>query len=185
MSTGGEARNEVGEKLARLKGAVRDVPDFPKKGIVFRDITPILADPGLLEDAVDLLVEPYAGAGVHQVVGIESRGFIFGPPVAMRLGAGFVPVRKRGKLPADTISSRYELEYGTAEIEIHRDAIAPGERVIIVDDLIATGGTAAATVALVRRLGGEIVGASFLIELSLLKGRDKIPGVPVYTHIVY
>ena len=162
-----------------LESFIRDVPDFPKAGIVFKDITPMLADPAAMRGVVAQLAAPYRDAGVDVVVGMESRGFIFGPAVACELGAGFVPTRKPGKLPAETISESYELEYGTDTLEIHADAIKPGQKVLMVDDLIATGGTMAAACALVKRLGGEIVGAAFVIELSFLNGRDKIPGVEV------
>ena len=162
-----------------LESLIRDVPDFPKAGIVFKDITPMLADPAAMKDVVAQLAAPYRDAGVDVVVGMESRGFIFGPAVACELGAGFVPTRKPGKLPAETLSESYELEYGTDTLEIHADAIKPDQKVLMVDDLIATGGTMAAACALVNRLGGEIVGAAFVIELSFLNGRDKIPGVEV------
>jgi adenine phosphoribosyltransferase len=166
-----------------LESYIRDVPDFPKKGIVFKDITPLLADPEAMREACDRLAEPFAEAGVAKVVGIESRGFIFGPPVAERLGAGFVPVRKPGKLPAETIGQSYELEYGTDGIEMHADAISPGEKVLMLDDLLATGGTMAAACRLVRRLGGEIVGVAFLIELCFLHGRDKLADYNVHALI--
>lgn len=173
------------EIVEKLKAAVREIPDFPKKGIVFRDITPILQDIELLRLAVEVMAKPYEGAHVEKVIGIESRGFIFAPPIAMRLGAGFVPIRKQGKLPAKTINHSYNLEYGSATMEIHADSIKRGERVILVDDLIATGGSAAAAVEMVRSLGGEIVGVSFLIELSLLRGRLMLGDLPVHSHIVY
>ncbi len=166
-----------------LENYIRDVPDFPKKGIVFKDITPLLADPEAMREACDRLAEPFAEAGVAKVVGIESRGFIFAPLVAERLGAGFVPVRKPGKLPAETIGQSYELEYGSDGVEMHTDAIAPGEKVLILDDLLATGGTMAAACRLVRRLGGEIVGVAFLIELCFLHGRDKLADYDVHALI--
>ncbi|HUU23574.1 MAG TPA: adenine phosphoribosyltransferase [Phycisphaerae bacterium] len=166
-----------------LESFIRDVPDFPKPGIVFKDITPLLADPAALKAACDRLAEPFAGTGVRKVVGIESRGFLFGVPVAERLGAGFVPVRKPGKLPAATVSQSYELEYGTDTIEIHADAIAPGEKVLMIDDLLATGGTMAAACELVEKLGGEIVGVALVIELCFLPGRAKLPGRDVHTLI--
>ena len=159
-----------------LERFIRDVPDFPREGIVFKDITPLLADPAALREACNRLADPYAGAGATKVVGVESRGFLFGTPVAERLGAGFVPVRKPGKLPAETVSQSYELEYGTDEIEVHADAIASGEKVLMVDDLLATGGTMAAACGLVERLGGQIVGVAFVIELCFLRGRDKLAG---------
>ncbi len=162
-----------------LAQKIRDVPDFPEPGVVFKDITPLLQDPKSLELACSLLAEPYRDRPIDVVVGIESRGFIFGPPVACLLGAGFVPARKLGKLPWETVSQRYELEYGRAEIEMHRDAVAPGQQVLLVDDLIATGGTASATVKLIRSMGGHLVGGSFLIELSFLEGRKRLPGLDV------
>ena len=169
----------------RVRAAIRDVPDFPTPGIMFKDITPVLANPELVMDALEAMSAPFLNAGVTHVVGIESRGFIFGAPVAAALGVGFVPVRKKGKLPWQCEAISYALEYGEATIEIHRDAIQAGERVVIVDDLLATGGTAAATVALVRRLGGEVVEAQFLIELSFLNGRTPLGKVPVRSFLVF
>ena len=157
-----------------LEAFIRDVPDFPKKGIIFKDITPLLADAAALRAAADQLAAPYAGHGVELVVGIESRGFLFGPLVALRLGAGFVPVRKPGKLPAETVAQTYELEYGTDTIEIHADAVAPGEAVLLLDDLLATGGTMAAACDLVEKLQGRIVAVTFVIELCFLSGREKL-----------
>jgi len=165
--------------MSALEQLLRDVPDFPKPGIIFKDITPLLADTAALKEAVRLLADPYRDAGVDVVVGVESRGFIFGPAVAIELGAGFVPTRKPGKLPAETISASYELEYGTDTLEIHADAIKPGQKVVLIDDLIATGGTIAAVRELIEKLGGEILGASFLVELCFLNGRDKLPGLDV------
>ena len=165
-----------------LEQYIRDVPDFPKPGIVFKDITPLLADAAAMQEAVTQLVQPYALAGVDLVVGIESRGFIFGVLAAERLGVGFVPIRKPGKLPAETISESYELEYGTDSIEIHTDAIGDGQKVLLVDDLLATGGTMAASCRLVERLGGRIVAAAFVIELSFLSGRAKLDDLNVKTH---
>ena len=166
-----------------LEAFIRDVPDFPKKGIIFKDITPLLADAAALRAAADQLAAPYAGHGVELVVGIESRGFIFAPLVAERLGAGFVPVRKPGKLPAETIAQTYELEYGTDTIEIHADALRPGQKVLMLDDLLATGGTMAAACELVERLGGQIVGVVFLVELCFLSGRDRLGRYDVHTLI--
>jgi adenine phosphoribosyltransferase len=157
-----------------LEQFIRDVPDFPKKGIIFKDITPLLAHPQAMREAADRLAEPFGADGVDIVVGIESRGFIFGSLVAERLGAGFVPIRKPGKLPAETISLDYELEYGTAAVEVHTDAVRPGTRVLMVDDLLATGGTMQAACDLVRRLQGRIAGAAFVIELCFLKGRERL-----------
>ena len=157
-----------------LKSKIRHVPDFPKAGILFYDITTLLRDPRGLKLAVDRMTQPFIGKDIDLVVGIESRGFILGAAVADRLGAGFVPVRKPGKLPADTIRASYDLEYGSDALAMHRDAIDGGQRVLIVDDLLATGGTAAATVQLVKELGGDLRGMSFLIELIELGGRAKI-----------
>ena len=165
-----------------LEQYIRDVPDFPKPGIVFKDITPLLAAPAALGETVTQLVEPYALAGVDLVVGVESRGFIFGTLAAERLGVGFVPIRKPGKLPAETISEIYELEYGRDSVEIHADAVAAGQKVLMVDDLLATGGTAEAACRLVKKLGGDIVGAAFVIELSFLSGRAKLDALGVSTH---
>ncbi len=162
-----------------LREKIRDVPDFPKPGIVFRDITPLLQDGEALRIACELLAEPFKGRGVDMVVGVESRGFIFGPPVALQLGAGFAIARKAGKLPWDTVSESFELEYGVEQIEMHRDAVGPEQRVLLIDDVIATGGTAAATAELVRRMGAQVVGSCFLIELSFLEGRKRLPGLDV------
>jgi len=160
--------------MAELKHYIRSVPDFPKKGIVFRDITPLLNDAGALRLAADALAAPFAEDGVELVVAAEARGFILGAAVACRLGAGFVPVRKPGKLPAETIEETYELEYGTDTLAMHRDAVRAGQKVLMLDDLLATGGTMAACCRLVEKLGGRIVGCCFLIELSYLGGRDKL-----------
>jgi adenine phosphoribosyltransferase len=166
-----------------LASKIRDVPDFPKEGILFKDITTLIKDPQAFKQAVDMLVEHYAGQEIELVVAVEARGYIFGAPVAYQLGAGFVPVRKVGKLPAATVREEYELEYGTDAVEMHRDAIEPGQKVLIVDDLIATGGSAAATARLVETLGGEVVGIAFLIELEFLHGLDKLEGYEVFTLI--
>ncbi len=159
-----------------LKSRIRSVPDFPKAGILFYDVTTLLRDPFGFRMAIDSMARPYTDRGIALVVGIESRGFILGAAVADRLGAGFVPVRKLGKLPARTVRATYELEYGTDSLEMHRDAIEPGQRVLIVDDLLATGGTAQATVGLVKQLGGIVEGVAFLIELVALNGRARLPG---------
>ncbi len=164
---------------------IREVPDFPKPGILFYDITTLLKDPAALRSLADELTLRYHSRGIHKVIGIESRGFIFAGILAARLGAGFVPVRKPGKLPADSFEVKYSLEYGSNSLAIHRDAVQIGERVLIVDDLLATGGTAEATVHLVRQLGGEIVGLDFLVELKGLKGRDKLAGYDVHSTILY
>jgi len=171
--------------VEELKKKIREVPDFPKEGILFYDVTTLLKDADGLRQAVDLMVEPYAGAGIDKVVGIESRGFILAPAMAIRLGAGFVLVRKPGKLPAKTLEVAYDLEYGQDRIEVHEDAIEAGERVLIVDDLMATGGTAAAAVELVGRLQGNLVGAAFLVELEFLQGRSKVPGVEIFSLLKY
>lgn len=167
-----------------LKGAIRDVPDFPKPGILFKDITPVLADPRLFRQAVDLLAARHENSEVNKVCAVEARGFVFGAGVAYRLGAGFVPVRKKGKLPYRAREASYALEYGTATLQIHEDAIRPGERVLVVDDLLATGGTAEATAQLVEGLGGQIVEIEFLIELAFLHGREKLSRYKVFAPIV-
>jgi len=159
---------------------IRDVPDFPKPGILFRDITPLLQDPETLRLACEHMVKPFRGHGINLVVGIESRGFIFGTPVAMALNAGFALTRKVGKLPWDTVEESYDLEYGTERVEMHKDAIVPGQKVLLIDDLIATGGTAAASARLIQRMGGILAGGSFLIELSALEGRKQLPGIDLH-----
>jgi len=163
-----------------LKARIRDVADFPKPGIVFKDITPLLQDGQALRIACQKLAEPYRDLKVDRVVGVESRGFIFGPPVAIELGAGFAIARKSGKLPWETVREVYELEYGTDRIEMHRDAVEPGQRVLLIDDVIATGGTAAATARLVQSMGAEVVGACFLLELVALAGRKRLGELPVH-----
>jgi adenine phosphoribosyltransferase len=168
-----------------LRAKIREIPDFPKPGILFYDITTLLKDPDAFKGAIDLLVDPYRDRRVDVVVGMESRGFIFSAPMAYILGVGFVPVRKLGKLPAETVSVEYALEYGTNTLEIHRDAITPGQRVLIVDDLLATGGTVSGTIDLVRRIGGEVVGLVFLVELRFLKGRERLRGYDVHSIIQY
>jgi adenine phosphoribosyltransferase len=168
-----------------LKELIREIPDYPKPGILFYDLTTLLQNPEGFHALVDRLCEHYAGKVVDAVIGIEARGFIFAPALAYRLNAGFVPVRKPKKLPWKTASVSYQLEYGTDTLEIHQDAIKPGQRVLISDDLLATGGTAAATAALVRKLGGEVAGASFAVELAFLNGRAKLPGIDVYSMIQY
>jgi adenine phosphoribosyltransferase len=167
------------------KKLIREVPNFPKPGILFYDITTLLKDAEAFRNILDELTGRYRGQAITKIIGIESRGFILGSPLADRLGAGFVPVRKPGKLPADLFEVTYNLEYGSSALTIHRDAIVMGERVLIVDDLLATGGTADATVRLVRQLGGEIVGLAFLLELLELKGRDKLNGCDVHAVISY
>jgi adenine phosphoribosyltransferase len=157
-----------------LAEKVRNIPDFPKPGILFRDITPLLLDPKAFQTAVEAMAEPFRALGVERVLAIESRGFLFGAPIAQALGVGLALVRKQGKLPYDTLQARYELEYGVDSVEMHVDAVAKGQRVLVVDDLIATGGTAAAAVNLARQAGAQVVGASFLIELAALGGRARI-----------
>ena len=172
-------------ELDQLKALVRDVPDFPQEGIVFKDITPLLADELAFSTVIDLTVVHFGRGNVDKVVGIEARGFILASPVAYHFGAGFVPVRKVDKLPWETEAAEYELEYGTATLEIHRDGVAPGERVLIVDDVLATGGTAKATAELVERIGGKVVGIACLIELAFLHGRDKLEGYELFTLLRY
>lgn len=168
-----------------LKAHIRDIPDFPKKGVLFRDITPMLADPAALALSIELMANRYRGKKVDLVVGAESRGFIFGTAVACALSAGFIPIRKAGKLPHHRIKCDYELEYGTDSLEMHSDAILHGQRVVIVDDLLATGGTLKAACDLVTQLGGHIVGISVLIELDALRGRDKLKPHPVNSVVQY
>ena len=168
-----------------LKAKIRHVPDFPKPGILFYDITTLLRDTDGLKLALDAMAAPYRGTPVDVVVGMESRGFIFGAALAYQLGAGFVPVRKPGKLPASTRKVTYELEYGSDSLEIHADAITPGQRVLIVDDLLATGGTARATIDLVTALGGHVIGCAFLVELTFLQGRARLGEVPVHAILPY
>ena len=168
-----------------LASRIRDVPDFPKPGILFKDITTLLRDGESFRASIDGLLERIGRRDVDVVVGMESRGFIFGAPIAYKLGVGFVPVRKLGKLPADVVSVEYDLEYGSATLEMHKDALAPGAKVLIVDDLLATGGTVAGTIELVKQLRGEIVACAFLIELTALKGRDKLKGYDVVTLLTY
>ena len=171
--------------MERLKRYIREVPDWPKPGILFYDITTLLKDPVALHHAVDALANHYMGRLIDRVVGIEARGFIFAPMVAYRLHAGFVPVRKLGKLPAETVRADYSLEYGKDALEMHRDAIAPGHEVLIIDDLLATGGTAAAVAHLVESLGGHIAGIGFLIELGFLKGRQKLTQYDIHSVLTY
>jgi adenine phosphoribosyltransferase len=168
-----------------LKQHIRNVPDFPKAGILFYDITTLLRDPEGYRMTVDMLSTPYEAQGIDAVVGIESRGFILGAAVAQRIGAGFIPIRKPGKLPAKAIKETYDLEYGKDALEIHEDAIEKGQRILIVDDVLATGGTAAAAVELVRKLGGELHGLAFLIELLFLNGKQKIAREQVYSVLQY
>jgi len=170
---------------AELRRYIRDVPDFPKPGILFRDLTPLLGNAQALQLAVKALADPFRGAGVDCVVGTEARGFILGTPVALDLGVGFVPVRKPGKLPFDTHAFHYELEYGTNTLEIHVDGIEPGQKVLLVDDLLATGGTAVAGGRLISRLGATVHGYAFLAELTFLAGRDKLEGSNIFSLLQY
>ena len=173
------------ETFDHLKRLVRDVPGFPLPEVVFRDITPLLGDAAAFGTTIDALAARYRRVGVEQVVGIESRGFIVGAPLALALEAGFVPIRKLGKLPRATFSREYTLEYGTNHLEIHRDAIVPGQRVLLVDDVLATGGTARASAELIWELGGELVGAAFLIELPALNGRTALGDVEIFSLLSY
>ena len=173
------------EVLERLRAGVRDVPDFPKKGITFKDITPILSDPELFRTSVDLFLERCRGKKIDKIVGIDARGFLFGSTVAYELGVGFVPIRKRGKLPYKTEIAKYSLEYGEAEMEMHIDAMIAGEQIVLVDDLLATGGTSAAAAALIHKVGGELLEAQFLIELESLQGREKLVPTPVISFLKY
>jgi adenine phosphoribosyltransferase len=176
---------KVNDDAEWLKSLIRDVPDFPQKGIVFKDITPLLADEVAFSTVIDLITVRFGRGNVDKVVGIEARGFILASSVAYHFGAGFVPVRKAGKLPWESEAESYELEYGTETLEIHKDALRPGERVLIVDDVLATGGTARATAKLVERLGGKVVGIACLVELAFLSGRDKIRDFEFYSLIAY
>ena len=171
--------------VSRIKAAVRDVPDFPKAGIVFKDITPVLGDGVLFKEVIDLFADSLPGKDVTKIVGIDARGFIFASAVAYKLGVGFVPVRKKGKLPWTTRSAEYELEYGNATVEIHVDAVVPGEKVALIDDVLATGGTAAAALRLLNCCGAEVVSAQFLMELGFLKGREKLGATPVDSLLIY
>lgn len=169
----------------RLDSLIRDVPDFPKPGILFKDITPLLADPDGLALAVELMASPFRNEKVDLVIGAESRGFIFGTAIALSLSCGFIPVRKPGKLPSETSSVEYSLEYGLDALEIHTDSIKPNQRVLLVDDLLATGGTMSACVELVGQLQADIAGAAFLIELTSLRGRDRLAGVNIHSVLTY
>jgi adenine phosphoribosyltransferase len=168
-----------------LEELVRDVPDFPKPGIIFKDVTPLWADASAFRFSIDAIADHYAGVEIDRVVGIEARGFILAAPVAYRFGAGFVPVRKPGKLPAEIATESYELEYGTDTLEVHRDGILAGQRVLVVDDVLATGGTAAATIRLVEGLGGSVIGLGFLLELGFLRGRERLTDYELVSLITY
>lgn len=169
------------DRIEKLRRAIRDIPDFPKKGIVFKDITPVLQDRDLFRSAIDIFAGRYREKGIEKVVGIESRGFLFASALAYQIGAGLIPVRKPGKLPYQTERASYQLEYGQDAMEIHRDAISAGESVLAVDDLLATGGTMAATLGLVERLGGKVYEVAFLIELGFLNGRDRLRGREIFS----
>src|SRR6266581_756094 len=173
------------EMLEKLRTGVRDVPDFPKKGIIFKDITPILKDGELFRTSVDLFLEQLRNKRIDKIVGIDARGFLFGSAVAYELGIGFVPLRKKGRLPYRTESARYSLEYGEAEMELHIDAIEHGEKVVLIDDLLATGGTSASAATLIKKVGGELIEAIYLIELEFLHGRDKLAPTPVISFLKY
>jgi adenine phosphoribosyltransferase len=173
------------EMLEKLRAGVRDVPDFPKKGIVFKDITPILSDGALFRTSINVFLEHCRGKQIDKIVGIDARGFLFGSAVAYELGVGFVPIRKRGKLPFKTEIAKYSLEYGEAEMEMHIDAMEPGEKIVLVDDLLATGGTSAAAAALIAKIGGELTDALFLIELEFLNGREKLAPTPVTSFLKF
>ncbi len=168
-----------------LKELIRDIPDFPKEGIIFKDITPVLQNPAALKEVVDKFSEHYANQKIDVIVGAEARGFLFGPAVAINIGAGFVPVRKPGKLPYETASKTYDLEYGTDTLEIHKDAVKAGDNVLMMDDLLATGGTMAASCELVESLGGKITGCAFLIELGFLNGKEKLSQYDIFSLIQY
>jgi adenine phosphoribosyltransferase len=173
------------DTIERLRAAVRDVSDFPKKGIVFKDITPVLSDPALFHASIDLFLDRCRGRKIDKIVGIDARGFLFGSAVAYELGVGFVPIRKRGKLPFQTEIARYSLEYGEAEMEMHIDAINADEQIVMIDDLLATGGTSAAAAVLIRKAGGHLLEAQFLIELKFLQGRKQLKPTPVTSFLKY
>jgi adenine phosphoribosyltransferase len=170
---------------SRLRAAIRDIPDFPKPGIVFKDITPVLADGALFRESILLFAKQVAGNGVQKVVGIDARGFIFGAALAFHLGVGFVPIRKKGKLPWRTTSAAYALEYGEATVEMHMDAVSAGEKVVLIDDVLATGGTAAAALGLLTAAGAEVVAVQFFVELTFLEGRQKLPGARIETLVPF
>jgi adenine phosphoribosyltransferase len=179
------SRAMVSDAIDELRAAVRDVPDFPKPGIIFKDITPILGNGKLFRTAIEAFLEQCRGKEIDKIVGIDARGFLFGSAVAYDLGIGFVPLRKKGRLPYKTESAKYSLEYGEAEMELHVDAIEPGEKIILIDDLLATGGTSASAAALIQKVGGVLLEAQFLIELEFLHGRQKLPSTPVVSFLKY
>jgi adenine phosphoribosyltransferase len=170
---------------SELRGCIRDIPDFPKPGVIYKDITPLLSNAEALRSTIDLISSHFDDKRVDRVLGVEARGFIIAAPVAYRFGSAFVPVRKAGKLPWEIEREEYELEYGTDLLEIHRDAVVPGDRVVIIDDVLATGGTAGATIRLVEKLGGEVIGLGFVIELGFLHGREKLEGYDVLSLVTY
>jgi adenine phosphoribosyltransferase len=170
---------------SHIRAAIRDIPDFPKPGILFKDITPILNDPVLFAGVIEGLTQRYQPMQIDKIAAMESRGFIFGAPLAEKIGVGFVPLRKFGKLPHTTVAETFNLEYGTETLEVHTDAIQPGERVLIIDDLLATGGTAEAAIRLIRRIRGDVVEMAFVVELAFLKGRGRLTGIPVYSMVVF
>jgi adenine phosphoribosyltransferase len=169
----------------RLKAAIRDIPDFPKPGIIFKDITPVLSDPGLFRAAVDMFAARASAKGADKIAAIDARGFLFAGAVADRLRLGLVPIRKKGKLPYKTYEETYDLEYGSATLTVHQDAFAAGDKVVVIDDLLATGGTAAASIALVEKAGGKVVEVAFLVELAFLHGREKLKGYDVFAPVVF
>lgn len=171
--------------MSSIDHHIRNIPDFPKKGIQYKDITPLLIDPKVMQETLEALIKPLIGQKIDKVVGVEARGFLFGILLAKELNAGFVPMRKPGKLPYDTLDAKYDLEYGSDSIQVHTDAILPGEKVLMHDDVLATGGTAAAACSLIEKLGGEVVACNFLLELSSLKGRDKLKDYTVQTLVSY
>ena len=175
----------LADSIVELRAAVRDVPDFPKAGIIFKDITPILSNGRLFRASIDVFLEQCRGKEIDKIVGIDARGFLFGSAVAYELGIGFVPLRKKGRLPYKTESAKYSLEYGEAEMELHIDAIESGERIVLIDDLLATGGTSASAATLIKKVGGVLVEAQFLIELEFLNGREKLSPVPVVSFLKY
>ena len=175
----------AGDLAAKLKAIIRDIPDFPKKGIIFKDITPLLADPAAFGEMIKHFAAQFKNAGITKVLGIEARGFLLAAPIAMELGAGLIPVRKKGKLPYKTVAASYALEYGQDTLEMHADAVRAGEKVLIVDDVLATGGTAGAVCALVEKLGGQVTGIAMLIELEFLGGRGRLAGRNIYSLIKY
>jgi adenine phosphoribosyltransferase len=175
----------LSDSIDQLRAAVRDIPDFPKPGIIFKDITPILGSGKLFRLAIEAFLEQCRDKQIDKIVGIDARGFLFGSAVAYDLGIGFVPLRKKGRLPYKTESAKYSLEYGEAEMELHVDAIERGERIILIDDLLATGGTAASAAALIRKVGGELIAAQFLIELEFLHGRDKLDGTNIVSFLKF